>query len=179
MNANDYLLSLTREALSDLERDESRVATAMRRAIRVARMRGDWEAVYWLSVELEPLGDKEARERRIGEVAPQFTRVEMKRVHEQALEQSIASRALGYVDEDGRAHNDKITSLSVPEIEALVSTKAIVRREPLPANLHPYDAAALSEQRREADQRLSFDLGEMRKVLARLGQRTHAYLSRV
>lgn len=179
MNAQDFLLQLTREALADLEAGELRIAVAMKRAIRLARLRSDWEAVYWLSVELEPLADKEARYRRIAEVAPHLTRDELKRIHDKAIEQSIASRAIGYIDERGRPREDKITSLSVPELEAFISATAVVRREPLPANLHPYDAAALSEKRRELDQRMDSDLVEMRKVLARLGQRTHAYISRV
>lgn len=179
MDANDFLLGLTREALSGLEGARPSLVTAMRRAIRIARMRSDWEAVYWLSVELEPIGDKEARQRRVAEVAPHFTKEEMNALHHRAVEQTIASRTLGIIDESGRPQNDKITSLSAPELEALLTIHASIRPEALPANLLPRDAAALSEARRTASERRTFDFTEMTKVLVRLTQRTHAYLSRV
>lgn len=178
MADSNYVLALVREALAELDEVPARLTPVMRKAIRIARLRSDWEAVYWLSMELEPLGDKEARARRIGEVAPFFTRDEMRRIHDRALDQSISSRSFGRVDEHGDVDEDTMTSLSVPELEEVIATPSEVRRDPLPANLHPVDAAMLAERRRASEERTAFSTTELKKVLARLAQQTHAFLSR-
>lgn len=178
MADNGYLLTLVRDALAELDDPSGRLTPVMRKAIRIARLRSDWEAVYWLAMELEPIGDKEARFRRIGEVAPFFTREEMKRVHDRAVQQAMSSRAIGHIDENGDVDEDKMTSLSVPELETLITTDIEFRREPLPSNLHPVDAAMLAEWRRASDERNAFSATEVRKVVARLAQRTHSFLSR-
>jgi hypothetical protein len=179
MTDSDYILTLVRETLHDLDLPVSRLTAVMRKAVRIARLRSDWEAVYWLSMELEPLSDKEARTRRIGEAAPFFSRDELRKLHTRSLEELIASRMIGHIGYNREIDEEKMTSLSVPELEEIVASAAAVCREPLPSNLNPVDTALLSERRRASDDRAAFSLTEIRKVLARLAQRTHTFLSRV
>lgn len=174
---NGHVLDLARAALADLERGDVSLVTIFRKAIRVARLRNDWEAVYWLSMELDNRGDKAVRARRITEVAPYFTQVELRRIHVRVLEESLSMRAVAHFSASGEPEDDKVTGLSVPELEDAIVADASFHREPLPSNLHPLDAATFSEQRRRVDDDRAFTVSQLRRVRARLEQRVHSYLS--
>lgn len=179
MNDNERIRRLVDEALAELESHHASISMAMRKAIRVARLRGDWDAVYWLSIELDPLNDATLRAARMAEVAPHYEMEGMRALHVKSLEQSITSRSIGLIGLDGRPSTGTVTSLSVPELELLVRPGQSGALEPLPPQIAPLDAAMLSEERRQRAEYLDHNQRELAKVLARLGQRVHTYLSRV
>ncbi len=178
MPDTDYTLNLVRAALNELDQRDCRLSVVARKALRIARLRNDWEAVYWLQIELDGLADKNARNRRIGEVAPYFSREAFERIHKEAVEASISSRSITFIDSLGKIDDDKLSTLGIQELEEniLVLSRS---EDPLPNNLLPYDAAYFSDQRhknRSVQQQIET---EQRKVLARITQRVHSYLSQV
>jgi hypothetical protein len=177
MAHDDITLSLVHQALDELDQPDARLTPVMRKAIRVARLRNDWDALYWLHFEMESYDDKEARRRLISEVAPYYDRDTFKQLHQRTLDQSIASRALAAFDADGKLDEDRLTGLSVPELEETIAARARSAADALPSNLHPMDAAHFLEQRRRARENAEFMDSQLRKVVARISQRVHTYLS--
>lgn len=178
MTTSDSTVALVHEAIAELEKEDGRVSSAVRKALRVARLRNDWNNVYWLQLELDSYFDKEARARRVREVAPYFSKEEFGTLHKQTVETSIASRSIAVFDEDGEVDDDKLTGLSVLEIEDAIERSEAIE-DPLPTNLHPVDAYFLtrSREKRRSDER--FNAGQLKTVLRRISQRVHTYLSQV
>lgn len=178
MPNTDYTLELVRAALDELDLRDCRLSVVARKALRIARLRNDWEAVHWLQIELEGYGDKNATKRLMGEVAPYFSREVFKRIHKEAVEASISSRSITVIDSSGEIDEDKMTGLSIQEMEENIFVWSR-SEDPLPNNLHPLDAAHFSEQRHQR-RSIQEDMEiEQRKVLARITQRVHSYLSQV
>jgi hypothetical protein len=178
MPHTDYTLDLVRAALDELDQRDCRLSVVARKALRIARLRNDWEAVYWLQIELEGYSDKHASQRLVGEVAPYFSREVFQRIHNKAVESSISLRSITVIDSHGETDDDKMSGLSIQEMEEniLVWSRS---EDPLPNNLHPLDAAHFSEQRyHRYFIRQQMEI-EYRKVLARITQRVHSYLSQV
>ncbi len=174
----DYTLTLVRSALDELDQRDFRLSVVARKALRIARLRNDWEAIYWLQMELDGVIDKNGESRRLSEVAPYFSQEELNRIRKKAIEASISSRSVTLMDIHGDIDDDKVTGLGVQEIEEniLVSMRS---EDPLPSNLLPLDAAVLSEQRHKNYVLQQHIMIEQRKVLARITQRVYSYLSLV
>lgn len=180
MPVDDPTLTLVQDALEELDRPEGRVSVATRKAIRVARLRNDWKAVYWLQLEMESFMDREARRRVLAEVAPYFSREELNRFHKQVIADSLSSRTAAVFELDNTVSTDKVCGLGVPELETVIesfATKAQGRS--LPPNLHPVDAYFLLQEEKKRRSDAEFSVGELRKVLSRLSQRVYTYLSQV
>lgn len=178
MPNSNYTLDLVRSALDELDQRDSRLSAVARKAIRIARLRNDWEAVYWLQIELDGWSDENSINRRFGEVAPFFSRETFERIHKEAAEASISSRSITILDSHGKIDDNKMTKLGIQEIEEYINVLSR-REDPLPNNLHPLDAAYFSDQRHKVRSALQHMETEQRKVLARITQRIHSYLSQV
>ena len=50
-----------RAALDDLDNPAVPTSVVARKALRIARLRNDWNALLWLHTELRPAGDQQAR----------------------------------------------------------------------------------------------------------------------
>ncbi len=178
MPNTDYTLDLVRAALDELDQQNSRLSVVARKALRIARLRNDWAAVYWLQMELDGPGDENASSRRVGEVAPYFSREAFARINKEAVEAAISSRSITMIDVHGKINDGKITGLGIQEIEEniLILSRS---EDPLPNNLHPLDAAVFSDRRSKSRSLQQHMETEQRKVLARITQRVHSYLSQV
>lgn len=178
MADSNYTLELVRTALDELDHPDSSLSGVTRKALRIARLRNDWEAVYWLQTELEGYNDKNAIHRRMGECAPYFSKERFEQINNETMEAFISSRSIATVDTHGKINKDKMLSLGIQEIEAII-LNLLINTDPLPANLHPYDAAVFSDRRQKSHDVINFMVIEMRKVTARISQRVHSYLSQV
>jgi len=178
MTDSDYTLELVRNALEDLDQPDCRLSVVARKALRIARLRNDWEAIYWLQVELEGYNDKNAVSRRIDECASYFSKEQFEKLIEDTMEAFISSRSVATIDTHGKIDKDKMLSQGIQEIEAIKLTAWIIN-DPLPNNLHPFEAAYFSDQRQKTTNVVNFMETQMRKVTARISQRVHSYLSQV
>lgn len=163
-NTRDVVRELLEQALRELDLPLHSLTAVARKAIRIARLRGDYEALLWLQHEMESLEDTRARVRIHNELAPHFSEATMKFLWQKATEDSLSARKAAIIDARGNLKPEGyVTSLSIPELEEQVRNHlADTLRNP------PLDRRA-SE--------LNHD--QMRKVLARLEQRVYNYLSGV
>ena len=174
---NDLTLSLVHKALDELDQPESRLTSVIRKALRIARLRNDWQALYWLQFEMVPYADKQARRRAVGEVVAYFSQDSFVKLHERTLEDSIASRALAIIDATGNIDNDKLTALSVPELDEAIAGNARAITAAVPPNLDPFDAANFHQRQNDLKRHADLHDGQLRRVLTRIAQRVHDYLS--
>ena len=86
MPNTDYTLDLVRAALEELDQRDCRLSVVARKAIRIARLRNDWKAVYWLQMELDGFSDKNASIRRVSEVSPFFSKESFQQMHKDTLD---------------------------------------------------------------------------------------------
>lgn len=178
MTNTDYILDIVHSALDELDKRDCRLSVVARKALRIALLRNDWVAVYWIQSELIGFGDKNATNKLTFQVAPYFSREEFLRMRKETVVESISSRSVETIDSDGETDDEKITLLGIQEIEEFI--QVISRKDdPLPSNLHPLDAAIYSDRRSKNRIIQQHQENEMRKVLARITQRVHSYLSRV
>src|SRR5436190_20725701 len=112
---NDLLL-LTREALAHLDRPRE-ASSALRKATRVARMRGDVENLWWIEQELMPNETRRAANLQlIAEIAPNYSRDAFREVRHRLLMESLEIRKLPNAEDE----RDRLTQ-SVPESEAAIA----------------------------------------------------------
>lgn len=119
MNKSEYLLKLTKEAISKLSNNEISLSVVIQQAIRIARLRNDFENLWWLEKEMISIEDQKARNKIRLEISPHFTKNKFKKIKQDQIESTIAERKLKNFDiETGNFENEeKICGLSVKEIE--------------------------------------------------------------
>jgi len=172
--AADAALKLIHEALAELDQPGARLSSVIRKALRVARLRNDWVAVFWLQQEMSAFTDHEASRRNIAELSPHFTKEALRVIHERAVKTSTADRIVATLDDFGKPQSkgETITTLSVPDIEdAIGRFRAEVESLKNPNPTVPFKVAAYLSRRAD------FTAAELKSVLRRISQRVHTYLS--
>lgn len=178
MNTSDKVLALVQQALSEVEHSEVPLSTVILKAIRVARLRNDFEALYWLQLELVTLTKENARDIE-AQTRPHFLEVEFKEMDYRFLTRYLRDRTVTDIDENGNAvRDDKITNFGVGEIEAQVeSLRLAVERAVTPTNLHHLDTYFMERGNAQVRTALSLQIRELERVLSRIRVRVHDYLS--
>ncbi len=140
MNTSDKVLALVQQALSELDHSEVPLSSVIRKAVRVARLRNDFEALYWLQLELVTRTKENTRDIE-AQTRPHFLEVEFKEMDYRFLMRYLRDRTVTDIDENGNAvRDDKITHFGVGEIEAQVeSLRSAVEPAATPTNLHHLD----------------------------------------
>jgi hypothetical protein len=162
-SALDVVRKLVDQALAELDLPGRTLTSVARKAIRIARLRGDYEALLWLQLEMEAISDKRARLRVQAEVAPHFTAPTLKFIWDRATSDSLSARAVAAVRAGQVELEGNVTALSIPELETAIANHLVnILRNP------PVDRSA-SELHHN----------ELKKVLTRLEQRVYTYLSGV
>lgn len=67
-----HVFNLVQGALEDLDDPGVSLMKSVRKGIRIARLRKDYTALYWLEMEARTRGDDEARKALFLEIAPHF-----------------------------------------------------------------------------------------------------------
>jgi hypothetical protein len=181
VNLAETTLTLVRQALDDLDAPQVRLSAVMRKALRVARLRNDWSNVYWIHWELLSFDDRDGRRQMIAEAAPYFDGDTFRQLHKRTTEASISCRVIGQIDKSGKLNTEHITSVSIAELEDIVSRYEERSRNVahLPNGLHPVDAYTLIKEREASRIHAEFEAGEFRRVLGRIAHRVHSYLSQL
>lgn len=146
----ERLLGLVTDALSDLERGSVPLSSVIQKALRLARLRNDHEAVFWLSLELIRPQDKEAKRELLGELSPRFTRPELAEANERYRQLLFEERksTLLVPRKPGENVGDEVSMVaSIPEMESRIT--ALRRMEadpPPPTTMHPFDVAYFTRE---------------------------------
>ncbi|MFL6237616.1 MAG: hypothetical protein ACJ76N_31150 [Thermoanaerobaculia bacterium] len=181
MNVAEQILELVHQALSELETSGSSISSVIRKAIRVARLRGDYENLYWLSMEMRALGDQEAKNAIFLEIAPHLTRTELEALNRRSVDGYIGRRRSNNLElapeYAGESCEGAILGLGVPELEDKFKflEKGI---EDLAAPSHLSPADYLYTRQGNTRTKLQLTLAEWSGILQRISQAVHEYLSR-
>ena len=67
------IANLVRDALDSLDDPNTKLSASIRKAIRIARLRNDYDNLWWLESEMLSWGNDEAKWRIAEEIAPHYT----------------------------------------------------------------------------------------------------------
>jgi hypothetical protein len=176
---SDRIMDLVNQAFADLDNNEVPLSNVIGKAIRIARLRGDFDNLYWLEMEQRPLGDDRARSEFIAEVADHYSRDELERQHREVVEAYIAERTDEMpVNEDATEFETKVLGLSVRGIEDKINSISTVTTTPVPpSGIDPDRLKAIH------DEQMNLHLLRMQvndpaqRILRRIEHRVHVFLS--
>ena len=88
MNSNfaKRLLEITSKTLTEVEQENIPLSRALRISARIARLRSDYENLYWILFELRTIGQSQAKMKSALEVAPHYTREDFSQLHKKTLD---------------------------------------------------------------------------------------------
>jgi len=179
----ERLLALVTDALADIERGSAPLSSVIQKALRLARLRNDHEAVFWLSLEMIRPEDTEAKRELLAELSPRFTRTELVKANERYSQLLFEERksTLLVPRKPGETVGDKVVMLiSVPEMESrLTALRRTEADPPPPTTMHPFDVAHYTREWEGARTEARANILQFESVMSRVRQRVHAYLSRV
>ncbi|HEV7906304.1 MAG TPA: hypothetical protein VGO96_20860 [Pyrinomonadaceae bacterium] len=155
MNQNEKLLSLVQEALSELDQPNYKLSSVIRKSIRIARLRNDFDNLYWLELEMVDMRDKWNKDHLTSNLRQHYKADEFEILNKRVYETIIEART---------SHNsEQVYAPSVPDIEGL--------RETLTDNVQSFKKGSLHE----------FDTKEMiaslDRILKRIEHRVFDFLS--
>jgi hypothetical protein len=148
MNVEEQVLALVQQALADLDRSEVRLSLVTRKAVRIARLRGDYENLYWLAMELRTLGDQEARHAIYYEVAPHLTREALEAIHKSSVDSYIARRTSKSIQGEGVDPDvGGVLPFGLAELESRIENlKRVIQDLTTPTSLSSSDYIYLEKQ---------------------------------
>lgn len=155
------------------------VSALARLALRVARLREDWDAVWWLSIETRSLGEgSDAFKTDLAdEVRAHFTGLDIKAVNKRHGDLYLAERAVSHFDEHNRP-TAATCSMSLDEIEHQIVAIRAASEPNLPPGLAPVDVYKLRQSQEEARLIGLRSIRELGTVLGRVRNRIAVYLAR-
>lgn len=179
MNPLDAAVSIVQQTLSKIDDTNANVASAVRKAIRVARIRNDFENLWWLQLELVSLHDHEKRNRIAEEILPHIDKDQVHSVHSRMLAEYIEERHFEdrFAEHPERGGN-KVMALSVDELQERADAfLRLLESDEQPNNLHPLDAYFADKDRSNSRMIASVAIEEVRAMLSRIRNRVYDYLS--
>lgn len=140
----DRLLQLTDEAMTAFSAKEP-LSIVIFTCIRIARLRGDWDNLWWLEMELCSFDGTEVDElkrRLIAEMGPHAKRPKLEKTLKESVDGYISERTVAALTDSGavRKGEDVVAGMSVPVMERnLESLDRISGDLTVPEGLHPVD----------------------------------------
>lgn len=163
------ILELVQKALDDFDDSAVPLSAIAQRALRIARLRHDYTAVWWLTREVAGSTDEAARARLRAELTPHFTDEEWSRTNSWVVETFVAERAAKNILPTGEIEaEEKVMPGSVAEIEDGIERLAAVAQGSQPL---------AKDQGFQVQDWAMLSAGQHRAVLGRLRHRIHEYLS--
>lgn len=182
MSVLDQVTRLVQEALDDFDKPGTTVSSLLRRAIRIARLRNDFEGLMWLEIESNGVNDVAGNRRRMDAFKSHFTAEEYKEISHRASLAHISRRRWPHIDDKGLIvtgrESDKVNPVSVAELEAdVASLQAQISATVPPEGLTPIDLYRRDESCREMRRLLTLRRDLTIQILERIRQAIHDYLS--
>ena len=176
----ERILSLVTQAIDELDSGSTPLSSVISKSIRIARLRNDYENLWWLELEVIPFPDKEGKRKIIHEILPHFSKDRFERKQKEYTEAIILERTTPTVNPDGQVVPDRkqIQGLSIPEIE----TKIKLYQEGLksmvtPQGLHPVDAYHVDQENFKAKSTILLILDSYFSILSAVKRRVSDFLS--
>ncbi|MFZ3111923.1 hypothetical protein [Methanothrix sp.] len=178
-NPSEHILILVNDALSDIESVNIPLSSIIRKCIRIARLRNDYVNLWWLEWELTGLPPvNNTIDKIIKEILPHFSKDEFESYRQDYVLQYINERRMLILTVDLKVDEEKVTIQSVGEIELNIENcKRTIDRSVPPQGLHPVDLYFKSESYNKSRIFCSTILDGENKILERIRQRVHHFLS--
>jgi hypothetical protein len=176
---SDRVSALLDKAFQDLADSKVPLSDVVAQAIRIARLRGDYDNLHWLEMELRPLGDDNGRNALAREFAGHYTGKELERRNEEVVEAYIAERTAHFpTGTDAAADEEKCLAMPVREIEEKIAFITGAADGPeIPSGMHTLDVHAAYTEKTRARMLAMRAVNAHRQVLARIEHRVHEFLS--
>ena len=162
---HEYTAGLVQAALADADNPDVPVSVVARKALRIAKLRNDWEAQWWLTLEMATVsGDKDwtgdaIAKRMSAEVAAHMTPHEWRAVGHRVADRWIRG---------SRVVKGGFQPMGISDLEQYVTgLEAQIEALKPPDGLHPVDLHQRSEDLLPLTAKLRATLMEARSVLAR------------
>lgn len=178
MDVLDRTLNLVHEALSEFDKPEYRLSTVVRKAIRVARLRNDYENLWWLEEEMIESRERKARERIENEIVPHYSADDFEEARRDILRASFSERSVRTLEDGAIVEGDNICDLSVPSIEDRIqSLTEDAKQQVPPPGMHTLDLYYAEQRYTRLRSHMRFTANEYAVVLRRIENRVHEFLS--
>ena len=182
MTHEEHVLQLVREALGELDHPDARLSATIRKAIRIARLRQDFDNLFWLEFEMMSVESISTIIPVKDEIRPHYSKDEWNRLGARTLQMYGAERTIKYEPlAEGSLDRTATTKflLSVREIEDKLDFFASQERQLEGLVRNPTRAFSGSDMGMMS--RVAFTgqrmLIEIRSILERIRQRVHRFLS--
>lgn len=179
MNVLDRILALATEALAELENGQVRLSATLRKSMRIARLRNDYENLWWLHLEMSSVENKDAQRRIAWEIAPHYTEEQFSDLRARQLAAYLDERRCRTMDAKGQL-TDKgdISPHSVEELEDRLNYLQTTADSSVPPpGLHPVDLYFVDREKGQVRAVASAIAQDTRAVLSKIRQRVHDFLS--
>ncbi len=154
------------------------LSNVVRKAIRIARLRNDFENLWWLEEEVIESRERAARERMERELLPHFSAEDFQTVRRQVIGASFSERSIRTIEDGKVVEGDIICDLSVPSIEDRIkSLTEDARQQVPPPGMHTLDLYYAEQRYSKMRAELTFMASEYAVVLRRIENRVHEFLS--
>ena len=173
---NQYIFSLVREALHDIDNPLISLGAVVRKCIRIATLRQDYLNLLWLQTENIDQTDKEQKRKVPLEISLHLPKEIFEHFRQMYLEMYISERSAHF---DGEFENQSgVIVFSVGQIEMMVR-EANKRADEIttPTGLHPVDLYFVDDANVRIRTVLRTQASECLTVLERIRGRLHDYLS--
>ena len=181
MNLQDSILSLVQETLKDLESNETSLTAVIHKAIRIARLRNDFENLLWLKFEVTNSKKNELLE-ACEETVLHLDKQRLATLVGNYWDLLKEERKFNHVEIDkngNMALEDKKASvaISVSEVE---KTLELSKKHPgvmnIPTGLPTVNTLSLYFSNTQNQQIADFYILEFQKILDRIGNRVYNFL---
>ena len=179
MEALERILNLVTDALDGLDDPNTKLSVIIPKAIRIARLRSDYDNLWWLEWEMISSENKDAKRRIAWEIIPHYTEERHKLLMKRLVEAYGDERALRSLDRHGNLVNkDEVYVRGVEELEArLEYLERCFETAVPPAGLHPVDLYFVDQEKSQVRVTLGALAQDARMILSRIRQRVHDFLS--
>jgi hypothetical protein len=172
------ILELVTATLSELELNHIPLSAIIRKCIRVARLRNDYENLWWLELEMIPFTHQKEWHRVQREVALHFSQAQCKALDERLRKVYVEERATLSPEGESLVNKGAICPLGVEELEDRITS---LQRESEaavpPPGLHPVDLYFVTQEKSKYRALMSAQASDTRGILSRIRHRVHNFLS--
>lgn len=167
---SEYCIGLVKSALDDLEAENARLSAVIRKCLRIARLRNDFDNLWWLNYELLDLSTDNriaVQEFASKELSPHYTRDLFEQRAKEYEDAFVAERKFPDL-QSAATKKPKLLNQneSIEIIESrIASLEADLFGPPAP---HNQGVARMLRQQQ---------INNLKKIVARVSQRVHTFLS--
>jgi hypothetical protein len=180
INSGDKILELVHQALSEIDDSNRSLSSVIRKCIRIARLRNDFDNLFWLEYEMSAVDDEDTKREILLEIAHHYTKDELLVLKVRVVNAYLKERhCLSYDERSGEfVDKDQIAKGTVSELEdAVRRLNAEAESSSAPNGLTPIDLYFVDKQCSANRTVLRRMVGECSSVLGRIENRVHEFLS--